>query len=132
MDGVACIVWLRAMSLINGFCTTPFQFVLVRLLQGLFGGVVEASSAFASGEAPESERGAVLGKLQSAVSAGSLVGPLIGGVLATVLGFQALLFLIGLITLLMSILGVFFLIETTHTHANTEQPQVKKKVYDNR
>ncbi|HCA7792276.1 TPA: MFS transporter [Staphylococcus pseudintermedius] len=114
--------------LLMAFCTTPFQFVLVRLLQGLFGGVVEASSAFASGEAPESERGAVLGKLQSAVSAGSLVGPLIGSVLATVLGFQALLFSIGLITLLMSILGVFFLIETTHTHANTERPQVKKSV----
>lgn len=28
----------------------------------------------------------------------------------------------------MSILGVFFLIETTHTHANTERPQVKKSV----
>ncbi|MEJ7541654.1 MFS transporter [Staphylococcus intermedius] len=114
--------------LLMSFCTTPFQFVLVRLLQGLFGGVVEASSAFASGEAPESERGAVLGKLQSAVSAGSLVGPLIGGVLATMLGFQALLLLIGLVTLFMSILGIFFLIETTQTPINSEQPQVKKSI----
>ncbi len=55
-------------------CTTPLQFVLVRLLQGLFGGVVHASSAFASAEAPAEDRGKVLGRLQSSVSAGSLWG----------------------------------------------------------
>ncbi len=67
--GLAVCLFLMAL------CTTPsLQFVLVRLLQGLFGGVVDASSAFASAEAPAEDRGKVLGRLQSSVSAGSLVG----------------------------------------------------------
>ncbi len=60
--GLAVCLFLMAL------CTTPLQFVLVRLLQGLFGGVVDASSAFASAEAPAEDRGKVLGscKVQSA------------------------------------------------------------------
>lgn len=86
------------MSVLMALCTTPLQFVIVRLLQGLFGGVVDASSAFASAEAPAEDRGKVLGKLQSSVSAGSLVGPLIGGITASILGFGALLMSIAVIT----------------------------------
>ncbi len=41
---------------------------------------------FASAEAPAEDDQSMLGKLQSSVSAGSLVGPLIGGVTASILG----------------------------------------------
>ncbi|MBF0840645.1 MULTISPECIES: staphyloferrin B export MFS transporter [Mammaliicoccus] len=94
-------------------CTTPLQFVLVRLLQGLFGGVVDASSAFASAEAPAEERGKVLGRLQSSVSAGSLVGPLIGGVTASLLGFSILLMGIAIMTFILCVFVAFRLIETS-------------------
>ncbi|TYN96128.1 multidrug efflux MFS transporter, partial [Staphylococcus aureus] len=83
--------------------TTPLQFVLVRLLQGLFGGVVDASSAFASAEAPAEDRGKVLGRLQSSVSAGSLVGPLIGGVTASVIGFSGFMIGYGVINFIVCI-----------------------------
>ncbi len=43
MDGVPGVTWLLAVCLfLMALCTTPLQFVLVRLLQGLFGGVVDA------------------------------------------------------------------------------------------
>ncbi|MDI1802110.1 MFS transporter, partial [Staphylococcus aureus] len=72
------------------------------------------SSAFASAEAPAEDRGKVLGRLQSSVSAGSLVGPLIGGVTASILGFSALLMSIAVITFIVCIFGALKLIETTH------------------
>lgn len=107
--------------LLMGLCQTPLQFVIVRLLQGVFGGVVDASSAFASSEAPPEKRGAVLGKLQSSVSAGSLIGPLIGGVLATLLGFQVLLIGIAIFTFVICVCGVFLLKETAHIAITSSQ-----------
>ena len=83
------LLGLAVCLFLMSLCTTPLQFVVVRLLQGLFGGVVDASNAFATSEAPDDMRGKVLGKLQSAISAGSLVGPLIGGIVAAMIGFQS-------------------------------------------
>ncbi|PAG86044.1 siderophore biosynthesis protein SbnD, partial [Staphylococcus aureus] len=119
--GLAVCLFLMAL------CTTPLQFVLVRLLQGLFGGVVDASSAFASAEAPAEDRGKVLGRLQSSVSAGSLVGPLIGGVTASILGFSALLMSIAVITFIVCIFGALKLIETTHM-PKSQTPNINKGI----
>lgn len=105
-------------------CTTPLQFVVVRLLQGLFGGVVDASNAFATSEAPDHMRGKVLGRLQSAISAGSLVGPLIGGIVAAMIGFQSLLLIIAMITFIVCMVGVKFLVETSHQQRTKQQTPV--------
>lgn len=119
--GLAVCLFLMAL------CTAPLQFVLVRLLQGLFGGVVDASSAFASAEAPAEDRGKVLGRLQSSVSAGSLVGPLIGGVTASILGFSVLLICIAVITFIVCIFGALKLIETTHM-PKSQTPNTNKGI----
>ncbi len=73
MDGVKSVTWFGGLSSFNGIVYGTIT-VLVRLLQGLFGGVVDASSAFASAEAPAEDRGKGLGRLQSSVSAGVLWG----------------------------------------------------------
>ena len=109
------------------FAATPLQFVFIRLLQGLFGGVVEASNAFATSEAPETEQGHVLGKLQSSVSAGSLVGPLIGGVAATIFGFSSLMMGIAILTFIACLFGMKRLTETEHPKLQ-EASQVKGSV----
>ena len=36
MDGVKSVTWFGGMLILMALCTTPLQFVLVRLLQGLF------------------------------------------------------------------------------------------------
>lgn len=108
------LIGLGICLILMSMCTTALQFVLVRLLQGLFGGVVDASNAFATSEAPPNEKGKVLGYLQSSVSAGSLVGPLVGGVLATIIGFQTLLLGIGIATFVICGIGMTTLVEKHH------------------
>lgn len=128
---IRALLGLTCCLLLMAFCQTPLQFVIVRLLQGLFGGVVEASSAFASSEAPESQRGAVLGKLQSSVSAGSLIGPFIGGLFAALWGFQTLLLMIGIFTFVISLICVFYLKESPtirESHQQTHQQSVRQSM----
>lgn len=78
---VRALIGLTPTLVAMGVARTPFQFFLCRLCQGAFGGVVGSGAAFASTQAPEESRGRVLGKLESAVAAGSLAGPLLGGFL---------------------------------------------------
>ncbi|MDN8966377.1 MFS transporter, partial [Staphylococcus aureus] len=73
------------------------------------------------------DRGKVLGRLQSSVSAGSLVGPLIGGVTASILGFSVLLICIAVITFIVCIFGALKLIETTHM-PKSQTPNTNKGI----
>lgn len=64
--------------------------VFSRVLQGLFAGSIAAAQAYALRQAPATEQGFALGKLQAAVAGGSLLGPLFGGVLAQYQGYLSL------------------------------------------
>jgi MFS family permease len=92
---VRAILGLAFVLIGMGLARTPFQFFLLRLMQGALGGVVSAGVAFASSQAPDESRGAILGKLESAVAAGSLVGPLLGGLLINAWSFRTVLLLLG-------------------------------------
>ena len=74
---------------------TPLEFVLSRVLQGACGLIVTIA-AFVSASAPAQTRGRALGGLQSATAAGSLAGPLLGGVMADVWSLRPLLLATGL------------------------------------
>ncbi|MDA2815102.1 MFS transporter [Nocardiopsis sp. RSe5-2] len=82
--GLALAVGLMALA--DG----PALFLACRLLQGACGGVVGATATYASTLAEDGRRGRALGTLFGATGAGSLVGPLVGGVLAGRFGFGAL------------------------------------------
>ena len=74
---------------------TPLEFVLSRVLQGACGLVVTIA-AFVSVGAPTQARGRALGGLQSATAAGSLAGPLLGGMMADLWSLRPLLLATGL------------------------------------
>jgi MFS transporter, DHA1 family, staphyloferrin B biosynthesis exporter len=64
--------------------------LLIRLLQGALAGVIAASMAYGLSVTEKHLQGRTLGGLQSAISAGALVGPIVGGVVAEQWGFGAL------------------------------------------
>ena len=78
---VRALLGLAAAMGIMAIADTPVVFLLARLLQGSVGGVVEAATAFVSGDGDECERGSALGRSYSATAAGALTGPLVGGAL---------------------------------------------------
>jgi MFS family permease len=86
---VRALLGIGVSVLLMGLARSPLQFVTCRLVQGVFGGVVDAAAAFVGSDAPPTERGWALGRLQTAIAAGALVGPLAGGLLADAVGLQA-------------------------------------------
>ena len=76
-----------AMSLI-GMAQNVWQLVGLRLLAGLLGGYASGSTVLVATQTPKERSGWALGTLSSAIMAGNLVGPLIGGVLPPLIGIR--------------------------------------------
>ncbi len=64
------------------FARHPLELLALRLAMGLFGGHVAASMAIVSAATPTARMGYALGFMATAQLGGTLIGPLIGGVLA--------------------------------------------------
>ncbi|WP_338596828.1 MFS transporter [Saccharopolyspora sp. SCSIO 74807] len=88
---VRALVGLALSMLVMAVAGNPIMLVLGRLLQGSLGGVVEAAQAFAGAAGPGNKRGSALGKSFSATAAGSLAGPIAGGVLVGAGGLSNLM-----------------------------------------
>lgn len=91
-----------------GFVRNVQQLVILRAVQGCLTGTISAAMTLVASSVPRRRLGYVLGLLQMAIYIGSSVGPLLGGVVADALGYQAafwvmaaLLFLAGLTVLLL-------------------------------
>lgn len=83
-----------AMALI-GLASNVWQLVLLRLLAGFLGGYASGSTVMVATQTPKAQSGWALGTLSSAVMAGSLVGPLVGGVLPQWIGIRWTFFAAG-------------------------------------
>jgi len=78
-----------------GFAQSPQQLLLLRLLQGVAAGFPAAATAYLSGIAPRDQAGRALGMLGTGNMAGSILGPIVGGLLAQVIGYRPIFFLTG-------------------------------------
>jgi MFS transporter, DHA1 family, staphyloferrin B biosynthesis exporter len=103
--GLAVAVGLMAIA------DSPEEFLVFRLMQGAFGGVVSANAAFVSSQARADQQGRALGGLFGATGAGSLVGPLLGSVLATMFGFSVIFLTMAGLMVMASLLSVLLLRE---------------------
>jgi DHA1 family multidrug resistance protein-like MFS transporter len=74
MAAIALFVGLMA------FANTPWQLLALRIGQGIFSGFVAPSTTLVSVVAPPEAQGRVTGSLQTALAAGAIVGPALGGV----------------------------------------------------
>lgn len=108
---VRSLLGLSISLLLMGVAQTPVQFFLARLCQGAFGGIYDASAAFIGSQAPHKRQGEYLGKFQNGIAAGSLIGPLISGILADQWGFRPMLLFTGAVVGGCAILASLFLRE---------------------
>ncbi|RYF82198.1 MAG: MFS transporter [Comamonadaceae bacterium] len=83
-----------AMALI-GVAQDVYQLVGLRLLAGLLGGYASGSMLLVATQTPKARSGWALGTLSSAIMAGNLVGPLVGGALPPMIGIRATFFAAG-------------------------------------
>src|SRR3954454_21116359 len=71
------------------FVAVPWQFIVLRSVQGMFSGVVGASRALVASSVPRDKVPYAMGLIQSAIFMGMTLGPTIGGILGSTIGFRA-------------------------------------------
>ncbi len=73
---------------LSGMAQDIYQLVGLRLLTGLLGGYASGSFLMVATQAPKARSAWALGTLSSGIMAGSLAGPLLGGVLPPLIGLR--------------------------------------------
>jgi DHA1 family multidrug resistance protein-like MFS transporter len=78
-----------------GLATNVWVLFVLRILQGAVSGFIASTNAFVSSNTPSDRAGYALGTLQTSISAGAIVGPLVGGAISDAFGFQMVFFVVG-------------------------------------
>src|SRR6188474_3601809 len=100
---VSFVVLFTAMA----FVTRAWHVLAIRVIQGLFAGYGSLSVAMAAESAPRDKMPSAIGLVQTAQRLGPALGPVIGGVLAALVGLRrsfivtALFYAIGLLVVWM-------------------------------
>ncbi len=105
-----------------GLVGAVWQLLALRLLNGIFSGFISMAVSLLASITPDEDAGKALGALQTGAIAGSLIGPLIGGALAEMVGYRAVFFLTGLMLLVASAIVLFFVKEN-----HTPPPRLEKQ-----
>ena len=83
----------------------------MRTLNGLFAGYVPNATALIASQVPQNRSGYALGTLSTGLTAGVLIGPLLGGTLSEAFGMRGTFLLVGLILFICCLLTIFGLRE---------------------
>lgn len=115
--GIGMSVVIACMGLVQNV----WQLLLLRMLQGVFAGFISNSNALVATETPKTNSGQALGTIASATTAGTLLGPLVGGALTSIFSYRITFMITGGLLLLCSILVLFFV------HEDDFKPVTAKK-----
>lgn len=89
---VRAALFLAIAYFLGGIVTSPWQLTAVRVFQGFAAGLWPMDLAIMTLYAPPKKLGVCLGTLQGAMTAGQVIGPLFGGMLAEYFGMRASFF----------------------------------------
>ena len=92
---VRAIFGLGAAQILIGMAGDVYQLLAFRLLQGMISGFIAAALALATVNTPTERIGYALGILQTATSGGTVLGPAVGGILADVLSYQHIFYIVA-------------------------------------
>lgn len=108
---VRAVIGLAVSQFLVGISQNVYQLFIFRMFQGAASGFIPASLALVSASSPKEKSGYNIGLLQMAISAGTIIGPLIGGIIADITSHRIVFFITGSVCLLSGILVIFFVKE---------------------
>lgn len=120
MMTLRAIFGLALAQVLTGFAQNPTQLLLARLFQGALSGFLPAAMALIASNTPITKTGYALGVLQSATAAGTVLGPFIGGVLADLIGYRSVFFLVSGLLFLTGFFIMFFIRENVKPQADVK------------
>jgi DHA1 family multidrug resistance protein-like MFS transporter len=91
---------------LTGFAVNVYQLLVLRLILGLLSGFKSNAIALMAVAAPKDKAGQVLGTLSTGSVAGTLIGPLLGGVVAEFFGYRPAFFISGTVLFLVFLLSL--------------------------
>lgn len=115
---------MAIVMILMGFATEPWHLLALRLLNGTISGFNPAAIALISGTAPKERMGFAMGTIQSGNVAGTILGPLIGGLLAEWVGFRPIFYITGTLICIASLLALFFVREKFNRAEAAKAPEV--------
>lgn len=104
-------ILLAVSYFLGGIVETPFQMFLARAFQGIAAGLWPACLVLLSAYTPKSKIGISMGLMQSANICGGILGPLLGGVLATAFGMRNSFFVGAGALATITLITIFFIKE---------------------
>lgn len=95
----------------TGFVQSVYQLVGLRLLLGTIAGFYSGAVTLIATQTPKERAGWALGTLSTGLVGGTLLGPLLGGYMAEVMGFRNVFLTMGAFLLVAFLLTLFFVRE---------------------
>ena len=95
---------------LTGVCQNVYQLLAVRVLCGVVAGFVPACMSMASSSLPENRMGWGMGLMQTALSSGTIMGPLMGGYMASWFGMR-MSFYVGSVALFAGTIAVMLVVK---------------------
>ncbi|MBS9334590.1 MFS transporter [Fructobacillus sp. M1-13] len=116
---------------LTGFSQNVWQLIFLRGLQGALGGFISNSNALIATQTPKDQVGRALGIVVTGFTGGTLMGPLIGGSLATFLSYRQI-FLITATIFVIVFFFIWILVEekVPEKPAEDEKPKPKMRFSD--
>jgi DHA1 family multidrug resistance protein-like MFS transporter len=112
------------------FVGSPWQLVGLRVIQGMFSGVVGASRALVAGSVPRDKVPYAMGLIQSAIFMGQTLGPTIGGILGSTIGFRASFLATASINLVAGTLAALYVKEQGSERASGRRSRPRASMRD--
>ncbi|TVX92526.1 MFS transporter [Paenibacillus agilis] len=115
---------MALVTVLMGFAATPLHLLLLRMLNGTISGFNPAAVALVSTTTPKERMGFAMGTLQSGGVAGTILGPLIGGLLADTIGYRPIFYITGALLFFASMMAMFFIKESFDKQKAMDKPQI--------
>lgn len=110
---------------LSSLVQTPMQLLWVRVLTGIICGCVPACMTIVSTTLPQERMGWGMGLMQTANASGSIMGPLLGGLLSTWFSMRTSFFVAGL-SLLIATCAIYFFVYEKPREQTATTPQSTK------
>lgn len=108
-------IFLFIIYTLTSFVTNPYELLILRIMQGLLTGFIPGAIALIGTNTPNNKVGYALSMISTATASGGVIGPLLGGGIAELVGNRLAFASAGFLVLFSTILVIFWVKEENFT-----------------